>query len=57
MNFSDVVSTEMGDVIDGGLGDVGASVSLGTNGASVSGNVSLAWLALAGLLGWLYYKR
>ena len=57
MNFSDVTTTEMGDVIDGGLGDVGASVSLGTNGASVSGNVSLAWLALAGLLGWLYYKR
>ena len=58
-NLADVITPgQFADVIDsGGLGDVGVSVSLGQGGASASGSASLLWLAVAGLVGWLYCKR
>ncbi len=59
--FGDVVDTSglMNDVVDtsGLMGDVGVSVGVSEGGARVSGNVSLAWIALVALGAFLYFKK
>ena len=57
-NLADVITPgQFGDVIDSGLGDVGVSVGVSQGGVSVGGNASLLWLGIAGVIGYLYWKR
>lgn len=56
--LNDVITPGLADVITGdGLGDVGISVGVNQGGVTASGSASLLWLGIAGLVGWLYWKR